>query len=45
VINHGIWLRPTDEVPPAPPDPQRLFPVPLPGADIDFVPDYENPSD
>lgn len=30
-IHHGIWLRPTSELPPPPPDPQRLFSVPLPG--------------
>jgi len=49
VINHGIWLRPTTEVPPAPPDPQRLFPVPLPGSesgsDTDLGQVSENPLD
>ncbi len=30
-IHHGIWLRETAEFPPPPPDPQRLFSVPLPG--------------
>ncbi len=29
-IHHGIWVKPTAELPPPPPDPQRLFSVPLP---------------
>ncbi len=31
-IHHGIWRRVGSEMPPAPPDPQRLFPVPVPGS-------------
>lgn len=30
-IHHGIWRRLGSQLPPEPPEPQRLFPVPVPG--------------
>jgi len=37
-IHQGIWLRPDDRMPAAPPDPLPLFPVPVPGRDFPRTP-------